>query len=154
MASNHAQIPATYFFSQLKQRAYLFQVKANIRNPLRYLSGSVKKSVDLTPKITLRKKWLKMGKNWTLGNRDRPTFFKKTLQKWWGWGIMAITNGVNAVVVPCLWGIETEPVGNEKILHPQPMLYLPYEGLTLVFAGTCAFLFASYLKLYLPYEKY
>ena len=66
-----------------------------------------KKSVDLSAQITIFKKWLKMGKNRTLKNGDRPTFFKKTLQKWWVWEIMAITNGVNAVVVPFLWGIET-----------------------------------------------
>ena len=94
----------------------------------RWAAARDKKSVDLSTQITIFRKWLKMGKNRTLENGDRPTFFKKTLQKWLGWGIMAVTNGVNAVVVPSLWGIETFLI-LLNIYCCRSSLYLPYEGL-------------------------
>ena len=108
-----------------------------------------KKSVDLSAQITIFKKWLKMGKNRTLKNGDRPTFFKKTLQKWWVWEIMAITNGVNAVVVPCLWGIDTFYYELKGILLWYSLLYLAYEGLTRSHGSGTELIMTS---LYLAYE--
>ena len=108
-----------FFDSRLILVKTTIQVKADIRNPLRYslliaprnpagdLPDSVKKSVDLRPQIVIFRKWLKMGKKRSFENGDRPTFLRKSLQKWGGWGIIAVTNGGNAVVVPYLWGIDT-----------------------------------------------
>ena len=125
----------------------------------RWAAARDKKSVDLSTQITIFRKWLKMGKNRTLENGDRPTFFKKTLQKWWAWEIMAVTNGVNAVVVPSLWGIDTifsKP--SESVILPSCQVVPSLWGIDTILANICcpfccnAAICSFPVMLYLPYE--